>query len=70
MRWWAVQAIHENYRWRGVWKVLRAPIPEYVRINYLTNPPKWEGKRTWRLLMVDPDAILGWQMGLAEGVFI
>ena len=66
----AVLAIKENYRWKGVWAVLRAPVPEYVRHNYRHDYPLTPGMKTWQLVLTAPDAVVGWQTGVAEGVFV
>ncbi len=63
----ALLAIHENYRWRGVWTVLKSPVPEYVRLNF---DPERRYCKTWQLLLRCPDAVIGWQMGLAEGTAV
>lgn len=70
----ALLAIRENYTWQGVRVVLKARVPLYVALNYtkrgLSRKPGEYTVRTWWLLLVDPKAVLAWQGGLAEGVFI
>jgi hypothetical protein len=65
----AIKAIKQNYRWRGVWVVLRAPVPEYVRLNFVDFPLS-PGARTWLIVILFPDVVIGWQGALAEGVFV
>ena len=76
----ALKAIRMNYTWHGTLKVLLSPIPEYVLLNggfpfgkMLDKAPpivsdhNW---RVWELVVLDPQAVIYWQMALAEGIVV